>query len=74
MQITIIDALEKLDHSQKPFAELFSHGTLSVEVYQPEKKDHQPPHDKDEIYIIISGSGDFYLDGKISKFQQGDFL
>ena len=54
--------------------ELFTHATLSVEVYKPKKEDLQNTHEKDEVYIVISGEGDFYLDGTSKKFQKGDFL
>jgi mannose-6-phosphate isomerase-like protein (cupin superfamily) len=74
MQISTKDALGKLSNSNQLFLELFTHGTLSVEVYKPKKFDHQQPHEKDEVYIIISGEGDFYSDGKTVKFQKGDFL
>jgi mannose-6-phosphate isomerase-like protein (cupin superfamily) len=74
MQISSKDALGKLSNSNQLFLELFTHGTLSVEVYKPDKLDHQQPHEKDEVYIVISGEGDFYLDGKSVKFHKGDFL
>jgi mannose-6-phosphate isomerase-like protein (cupin superfamily) len=74
MQISTKEALGKLSNSNQLFLELFTHGTLSVEVYKPKEKDFQQPHEKDEIYIVISGEGDFYLDGKTVKFQKGDFL
>jgi mannose-6-phosphate isomerase-like protein (cupin superfamily) len=74
MQISTHEALEKLSNSKQLFLELFTHGTLSVEVYKPIEKDFQQPHEKDEVYLIISGEGDFYSDGKTVKFQKGDFL
>lgn len=40
-----------------PFAEIFKHGDLSVELYQPVGEDLQQPHERDEIYLIISGEG-----------------
>jgi mannose-6-phosphate isomerase-like protein (cupin superfamily) len=74
MQISSKDALGKLSNSKQLFLELFTHGTMSVEIYKPNKFDYQQPHEKDEIYIVISGEGDFYSDGKTVKFQKGDFL
>lgn len=74
MQISEKEALEKLSNSKQLFLELFSHGTLSVEVYKPILKDLQQPHEKDEVYLVISGKGDFYCNGKTIKFQKGDFL
>jgi mannose-6-phosphate isomerase-like protein (cupin superfamily) len=74
MQITLQQAFGALDRSDKPFAELFRHGTLSVEIYKPVGRDLQQPHEQDEVYIVISGSGDFYLDGQVLPFQIGDLL
>jgi mannose-6-phosphate isomerase-like protein (cupin superfamily) len=74
MKIASNEALQQLSDSKQLFLELFRHGTLSVEVYKPNEKDHQQPHEQDEVYVIIAGEGDFYLDGKTSKFKTGDFL
>jgi mannose-6-phosphate isomerase-like protein (cupin superfamily) len=61
MQISTKSALEKLSDSNQLFLELFTHGSLSIEVYKPIEKDFQKPHEKDELYIIISGEGNFIL-------------
>lgn len=74
MKIDSQKALEKLADLQFPFLNLFNHGTLSVEVYKPEKEDLQQPHTRDEVYIIISGSGEFLNDGIRTTFAAGDFL
>ncbi|MCO4293906.1 cupin domain-containing protein [Solitalea sp. MAHUQ-68] len=74
MNLSTEKALQKLKDSKQLFTEVFKHGTLSVEVYKPEKIDHQQPHDRDEIYVIMSGSGDFYINGEIYPFTTGDFL
>lgn len=74
MKIDSQKALEKLADLQSPFLNLFNHGTLSVEVYKPEKVDLQQPHTRDEVYIIISGSGEFLNDGIRTSFTVGDFL
>jgi mannose-6-phosphate isomerase-like protein (cupin superfamily) len=68
------DALKKLKSSGKEFLELFTHGSLSVEIYKPKHLDNQKPHERDEVYFIISGSGIFYHEGKRTNFQHGDFL
>lgn len=74
MQISTNTALKKLEASEKLFLELFSHGTLCVEIYKPVEKDLQQPHEKDEVYIIISGTGEFINGENISNFKPGDFL
>jgi mannose-6-phosphate isomerase-like protein (cupin superfamily) len=74
MKVSIDDARKKLDDSKNLFLELFTHGTLSLEVYRPQQRDRQTPHDRDEIYVITSGSGEFYCDGETTSFKAGDFL
>lgn len=74
MKINPNEALEKFSEIESPFLKVFEHGSLVVEVYQPKKVDLQQPHTRDEVYIIISGSGDFLNDGVRSDISVGDFL
>ena len=74
MKITPKQALHQLASQDSPFLTLFEHGTLSVEIYKPEKVDLQQPHSRDEIYVIVAGNGEFMLDGERMDFGPGDFL
>ena len=56
------------------FAELFTHGTLSIEVYAPRGQDPQSPHTKDEVYVVVQGSGRFRNGGERHPFGPGDVL
>jgi mannose-6-phosphate isomerase-like protein (cupin superfamily) len=56
------------------YVELFRHGSLQVELYAPRGNDPQTPHTRDEIYVIISGSGRFQWVGKETTFGPGDVL
>lgn len=67
-------ALEKLKESKTEFLEVFGHGSLEVEVYKPHLTDKQTPHERDEIYVIISGSGDFINGKDRHSFGVGDVL
>lgn len=67
----VLDALKK---SELQFIRFFEHGSLSVEVYGPEKIDLQKPHTRDEVYIIIAGHGEFLNQGERTTFSPGDFL
>lgn len=58
----------------KRFAELFKHGTLSVEIYAPRGSDPQGPHTRDEGYIVVRGSGEFVSGDQRASFGAGDFL
>lgn len=75
MQITIQEALEQLNADKaKLFTKVMEHGTMSVEIYRPIKTDPQTPHQQDELYVVISGSGEFVNNGKRSAFGKGDVL
>ena len=68
------ESLEKLKATGSLFTELFAHGSLTVEIYKPESKDLQTPHERDEIYVIISGHGNFCCGRDTVSFSPGDFL
>ena len=75
MKITVREALHALQaHEGKTFLQLFRHGTMSVEIYQPQGHDPQQPHLQDEIYVILSGSGTFQEGAAKYPFEAGDFL
>lgn len=75
-QISAEQALEVLaKHPDgKPFITLLERGNMYVEVYAPQKVDLQTPHDQDEIYVVISGTGTFFNDGERRPFEPGDLL
>ena len=50
--------------SDLPFVELLAHGTLSVEIYRPVGQDLQTPHTRDEVYVVVSGVGEFVNGGQ----------
>jgi mannose-6-phosphate isomerase-like protein (cupin superfamily) len=56
------------------FVEAFTHGTLLVELYAPRGHDPQTPHDRDEVYFVISGRGEFVVAGERKPFAGGDAL
>jgi mannose-6-phosphate isomerase-like protein (cupin superfamily) len=58
----------------KLYAELFRHGTLTVEIYAPKSTDMQQPHTRDELYIVAAGRGWFSVEGRRVKFGPGDAL
>ncbi len=74
MKVDKDKALASLLAGTDTFKTVFSRGTLSVEVYKPHKVDLQNPHDRDEVYIIISGSSEFQTADQRVKCKSGDFL
>ena len=74
-RITVREALAKLPHDGGlRFAKVYEHGTLQVEIYAPRDHDPQQPHLRDEVYVVVAGSGTFYCDGVREAFGAGDFL
>ncbi len=72
--ITTTQALTQLETSGRLFLEVFRHGSLAAEIYRPEQVDLQQPHTRDEIYVIVAGTGKFECDGELTDFGPGDFL
>jgi mannose-6-phosphate isomerase-like protein (cupin superfamily) len=58
----------------KLYADLFRHGTLTVEIYAPKGTDMQQPHTRDELYIVAAGRGWFSVGGQRVQFGPGDAL
>ena len=56
------------------FRTLFRHGSLEVEIYAPRGSDPQQPHTRDEVYVVISGSGWFVNGDERHRFAPGDLL
>jgi quercetin dioxygenase-like cupin family protein len=67
-------ALVALAAADKPFVSLFRHGTLEIEFYKPDGLDKQTPHTRDEVYVVISGSGVFVCGDKRRPFETGEVL
>ncbi len=73
-RLTTNNALQALQGHQQRFKQLFEHGSLIVEIYQPEKIDQQQPHTRDEVYVVISGSGYFVNGASRELFEPGEVL
>ena len=72
-QVSVEEAMQLLGDDTR-FATVIENGSMIVEIYEPIGKDHQTPHAQDELYVIISGNGEFLNDGKITEFKTGDVL
>lgn len=68
------EALRHLAPGRPPFAKVFEHGSLEVEIFSPKERDDQQPHSRDEIYVIVSGRGDFIHGETVEKVSPGDFI
>lgn len=74
-RLTIEDGLRRLPGpAGERFVELFTHGSLAVEVYAPRHRDPQQPHTRDEVYVVATGSGEFVIGDRRYPFGPRDFL
>jgi len=74
-RFTVPEALAKLPGPKgERWAVVFEHGTLDVEIYAPRGSDPQGPHTRDEVYVVVSGSGEFVNGQTRERFGPGDLL
>jgi mannose-6-phosphate isomerase-like protein (cupin superfamily) len=73
-RLTPSAARAALTATDRPFIELFRHGTLAVEFYRPDGVDRQTPHIRDEVYVVVSGSGTFLCGDVRRPFEPGEVL
>ena len=72
---TVAEALARLPGPQgERFVSVLEHGSLVVELYAPRENDPQTPHTRDEVYIVIQGSGQFINGEGRQSFGRGDLL
>jgi len=53
---------------------LMQHGSMTLRYYKPRGPDLQTPHDQDELYVIASGRGTFFVGGERVPFGPADVL
>ncbi|WP_247232614.1 cupin domain-containing protein [Telluribacter sp. SYSU D00476] len=73
MKSTLQEALSRLTPEQR-FAQVMQHGTMSVELYAPDQVDPQQPHAQDELYVVVSGTGQFLNGEEVYLFGPGDVI
>ena len=56
------------------FATVFQHGSLLVEIYAPRGIDPQKPHARDEIYFVVTGTGEYVCGDTRQSFGPTDLL
>ena len=67
-------ALLRPGAGEERFAKVLEHGSLLVEIYAPRGRDPQQPHARDEVYVVVSGSGHFVNGDRRHPFGPGDLL
>ena len=74
-RVTVGEGLAKLPGPNgERWTTLLEHGTLDVEIYAPRGRDPQKPHTRDEIYVVVEGSGEFVNGDERQRFAPGDLL
>jgi mannose-6-phosphate isomerase-like protein (cupin superfamily) len=72
---TLADLVARIPtHDNKRFAVAFQRGTLTLELYAPLGRDSQTPHAQDEVYVVVSGQGEFRCGKQVTPFGPGDIL
>ena len=71
---TIAEAGAALAASHADYVTLFKQGTLEIEIYRPVGVDRQEPHAKDELYVVIAGTGTFVHGAERAPFGPVDAL
>jgi mannose-6-phosphate isomerase-like protein (cupin superfamily) len=52
----------------------FDTGEVELRFYAPAGTDNQVPHDRDELYFVVHGSGTFVRESERAQFTPGDVL
>jgi len=73
-RVTVAEAKAAEPPAGARSALLMRHGSMSLRYYSPSAQDLQQPHNQDEIYIVIAGSGTFVNDDDRVPFGPGDVL
>lgn len=75
LSATVAEALARLPGPDgERFASVFKHGSLEVEIYAPRGTDPQQPHTRDEIYVVVTGTGEYVCGDMRRTFGPGDLL
>ena len=74
-QVAAAEAMKSLPaRGGKRFAEVFRHGSMQIEIYAPRGRDTQRPHTRDEVYVVVRGSGVYVNGVQRFAFGPGDVL
>lgn len=73
-RLTAAEIESRLPGSGLRSAVAFEHGSMLAKLYAPRGTDPQTPHTRDEVYVVIAGSGRFVAGDQSWPFGPGDFL
>jgi mannose-6-phosphate isomerase-like protein (cupin superfamily) len=55
-------------------AQIFGQGSMQLRWYAPRGTDAQTPHAQDEIYVVVTGHGQFRRGDEVRPFGPGDAI
>lgn len=74
-RVTLSEALARLPGAAgERYATVLEFGALAVEIYAPRGTDPQTPHTRDEVYVVMAGTGWFVRGSERHRFAPGDVL
>lgn len=73
-RITVNEALARIPSRGVRHVRVLSRGDLELQIYAPQDRDDQTPHDRDEMYVVSAGEGMFRNGPSIVPFGPGDVL
>jgi mannose-6-phosphate isomerase-like protein (cupin superfamily) len=59
LRVTVADARATPTDAGRSTALMLANGSMELRWFVPKQEDPQTPHDRDELYIIVSGTGVF---------------
>lgn len=77
IRVTVEEAAARLPHQDESplrVATSLKRGSLLVKLYAPRGHDPQSPHTQDELYVVVSGRGEFVNGDDRHPFGPGDVL
>jgi mannose-6-phosphate isomerase-like protein (cupin superfamily) len=73
--VTVAEALARLPGPEgQRSAAVLEHGSLVIKIYAPRGVDPQMPHPRDEVYVVVQGTGTFVNGETRHPFGPGDVL
>ena len=74
LSVRLEDMIASLGDREEFVADGFENGSLRVLLYVPRGSDPQQPHEQDEVYVVVRGSGTLSVEDGRREFSEGDVL
>ena len=72
--VTLAGTVGRLERGRRVDRVYQHDNDLVIELYAPREEDRQTAHDRDEFYVVVTGSGTFRRDEELVSFAPGDLL